>query len=660
MTKLLLFLPALCILLSAIIVPGCFLCYFSTNTLPAAAGTDLDEPQATEVRSADGQRGNSTEEAVATEGLRINPLQLNYPKDGQEIKASSTFLIGAVAPKAMLTCNGVPIKVNSSGFFAHVVRLKPGLNSFSLVSDSQPAEMLKVTVTRPVDPAILPSHPLMFAMDFIEPHEDLGVTPGDLIGFAIRGTPGSTVEIYLGRQKIRLTPAATKGNCGNLMVKRKVEVAYGLSTTAKPSNLPDLYSGFYRVTNNDHWQRIRPRFVLAKGKRTITHEAPCHLYVIEQPVIAETLHQDTVTRLGPGQARTTPLDAGVRLLVDGWQGTSMRCALAPGQHIWIAKEDLVFKKGATFVPLSGVRTVNIQEDKQKARILIPLSQRLPYQIEQRSKQLILRIFGATSDTDWITEVKPPSGKRLIDHVTWRQPSDQVYELVVTPTFNRQWGFWASYEGTNLILNVKAPPQLHQGLNPLSGLTVCLDPGHGGQEKGAVGPSGVSESEINLAIAVALKRLLENEGASVIMTRESNLAEPSLINRVKLAINSGANLLISIHNNALPDGRDPWAEHGTSTYWYHLQSLELAKTLKAHLVTELGFPDFGTFYQNLALARPSQLPAVLVEVGFMIHPDEYAQLLSQQIQQRAAKALLKGIKDYVVSAKTYPNAKLTGD
>ena len=54
---------------------------------------------------------------------------------------------------------------------------------------------------------------------------------------------------------------------------------------------------------------------------------------------------------------------------------------------------------------------------------------------------------------------------------------------------------------------------------------------------------------------------------------------SLDERVKIATDAQADFLISIHNNALPDGRDPWQEHGTSSYWYHPQSVELARCLK---------------------------------------------------------------------------------
>jgi N-acetylmuramoyl-L-alanine amidase len=181
---------------------------------------------------------------------------------------------------------------------------------------------------------------------------------------------------------------------------------------------------------------------------------------------------------------------------------------------------------------------------------------------------------------------------------------------------------------------------------LAGSIICLDPGHGGSETGAIGPSGVHESQVNLAIAGKLKDILEARGATVIMTRQSDSQTLSLQERVDIAVKSHCDLLVSIHNNALPDGRDPWAEHGTSSYWYQPQAMELARILKNSLCAKLGFPDFGVFYDNLALTRPCQTVAVLVEVGFMVQPDEYTQLTKPETQDKAALALADGITGYL--------------
>ena len=141
-------------------------------------------------------------------------------------------------------------------------------------------------------------------------------------------------------------------------------------------------------------------------------------------------------------------------------------------------------------------------------------------------------------------------------------------------------------------------------------------------------------------------LLAAQGANVIMTRTTDKLV-SLDDRVAIANNNKVDILLSIHNNALPDGRDPWTEHGTSSYWYHPQAIELAKDLRAAVASTTKFGDLSTRWQNLALTRPSSMIASLYEVGFVINPDEYAALASDSGQQRAANGLLKGLLYYLV-------------
>src|SRR5262249_33061226 len=161
--------------------------------------------------------------------------------------------------------------------------------------------------------------------------------------------------------------------------------------------------------------------------------------------------------------------------------------------------------------------------------------------------------------DWVTS-KPDSeqsnkaghdNESLVEDVTWRQTSDQVYEVTAHIKGQSQWGFWAGYDDTVLALHIKSTPEL-KAKGRLDGLTICVDPGHGGAERGAIGPSGIPESVVNLAIAQELSTLLTAQGARVIMTRTTNNENPSLKERPAIAVRNGADLLISIHSNALPD------------------------------------------------------------------------------------------------------------
>ena len=120
----------------------------------------------------------------------------------------------------------------------------------------------------------------------------------------------------------------------------------------------------------------------------------------------------------------------------------------------------------------------------------------------------------------------------------------------------------------------------------------------------------------------------------------------LYKRVDMATKWGADLLISIHNNALPDGVNPFTHNGTSAYYYFNQARPLAEAIHKRMLKATKLPDHGLYYGNLALTRVSDCPAVLVECAFMMIPEQEAKLKTDKFQRKCASAIYKGICDYL--------------
>jgi N-acetylmuramoyl-L-alanine amidase len=154
-----------------------------------------------------------------------------------------------------------------------------------------------------------------------------------------------------------------------------------------------------------------------------------------------------------------------------------------------------------------------------------------------------------------------------------------------------------------------------------------------------------EADANLAVAVRLGELLRDAGARVVMTRESDVPV-DLWPRVRLADSLGADLLISIHNNALPDGVNPFTNNGTSVFYNHPRSLPLARAIQRALVRRLGVRDLGVGRADLALARPTWMPAVLCEGLFMILPDQEHALRTPEGRELYARGVLEGIQEFL--------------
>lgn len=170
--------------------------------------------------------------------------------------------------------------------------------------------------------------------------------------------------------------------------------------------------------------------------------------------------------------------------------------------------------------------------------------------------------------------------------------------------------------------------------------VVLDPGHGGDHNGAE-YGGVKEKDLNLAIASKTASLLEAEGVTVRMTRSIDQSV-DLYARSGLANTLGADLFVSIHCNASVEHDDALGVY-TCAYSQGTEGWQLAQILRETMLDATGAADFGMEERpNLAVLRTAQVPAALVECGFMSTPSELALLTQPEYQDKLARGIADGI------------------
>ena len=137
-----------------------------------------------------------------------------------------------------------------------------------------------------------------------------------------------------------------------------------------------------------------------------------------------------------------------------------------------------------------------------------------------------------------------------------------------------------------------------------------------------------------------------------MTRTTDSAV-DLYPRTHMADTLGAELLISIHNNALPDGVNPFTNNGTSVFYNHPRSVPLAMAVDRALVERLGVRNLGVGRGDLALVRPTWMPAILSEGLFMMLPDQEAALGSPEGQRLYAEGVFDGIREFLRERARHP-------
>ena len=225
---------------------------------------------------------------------------------------------------------------------------------------------------------------------------------------------------------------------------------------------------------------------------------------------------------------------------------------------------------------------------------------------------------------------------------------------------QNWGYFVSYQPGALILHLRKAPVLDP-LQPLRGRLILLDPGHGGPELGGAGSLGQPEKNITLPIALRVAELLRAQGADARLTRERDVQVP-LYDRPLMAERLRADLLISIHANALPDGADPRQRRGLEVYTFHPMTWGLAAALLGSITAATNLPTDtaaplsvpGLRVSNLALTRPTSQRSLLIETAYLTHPDDLRQLMSPAGREAIAQGIARGIADdYAVQARLAP-------
>ena len=189
-----------------------------------------------------------------------------------------------------------------------------------------------------------------------------------------------------------------------------------------------------------------------------------------------------------------------------------------------------------------------------------------------------------------------------------------------------WGYHVRYteDGTSQILLKHQPKRSDAETGPLTGVTVMLDPGHGGTDMGAVGSPSEDipqEKDLNLAEALAAKYRLEQLGATVLMTRSDDTF-PSLGDRVKMLNDAAPDFFISVHHNSTLLDKDADELVGTECYWFYTEGKPLAQALVDRVTDATGRQARGVFYNYFYVTRSNICPAVLLETGFVSSPTEY--------------------------------------
>ena len=289
--------------------------------------------------------------------------------------------------------------------------------------------------------------------------------------------------------------------------------------------------------------------------------------------------------------------------------------------------------------IENIEKISFKETKTKYQMKFELPTLSAFMFKENGNNLSFSLFDNRFDP---TEIEVSS---LNEKFSFPQKIDNNFELNYkndSPLF----GYDVEKYEKGYILSIKKTPKINPK-KPLKNIKIVIDPGHGGVEKGAVA-FNLEEKTINLEISKKLRNELKRKGAKVYLTRSKD-KQVGLYDRVAFAKEKEADILLSIHQNSLANRSDINKKYGVGTYYFNDSAKPLANAIKQNMIKATSFRDDGTNYASFVLNRPTMPISVLVECGYIIKEDEAKKLADKKFQKIVAKAITKGVEDYLIDS-----------
>ena len=599
-------------------------------------------------------------------------LRVSYPREGGLVATrAENFIFGSTGSgDARLWINGEPVEVQpNGGFLAFLPVPSDGLYRLRAelagrTGTLERAIRLPPAPTVPAgDPAIVPAT--------VFPRGAWVALPGERVEVGFQGTAGGTASLVLpDGSRVPLVEDVGAGGPGVSVFEVEPD---GTASTqgATGDRRFSRYRGFFaarRLVSADTsvaWPRLtgEPRpsvpsqptayIELVHSGRTATRPLPLNLLIADpdRPRVGVGHDPDPpelngdgriIGRPGPGGGPyhyTWP--NGTALELTGERNGAYRVRLTDDRSAWTPAGETRLAPAGTPPPTSRVETVRFNPQPDHIDVHVALTRRLPHQVEESDRRISLLVFGAVSRINFLQHGRLDP---YVERGEWSQPADRLFRLDIHLAAE-PWGyetFWS--EAGDLVLRIRRPPAIDRD-RPLRGLVVGIDPGHGGSDRATMGPTGSTEADANLGIALALRDALLEAGARPVLSRDADTTL-SLAERTLLARQRNVDVWISVHNNAFPDGVNPWENNGTSVYYNHPRAAAMARAVQRELIEEFGLRDLGVGRADFHQARFTWAPAILTENMFMMIPRQEAALQRPEVWSRIANAHIRGLERWL--------------
>lgn len=564
-------------------------------------------------------------------------LAVTYPSKDITTTDSAIFLMGTSDPDLPLTINGKEVeRISKGGSFGVKVDLAIGSNTFTF-RQGEISDKVTIVRNRAGGGTGLISG---ITKGSIFPKYDLGVDSNETIELSCMGPAGGTVTASVGGMTVTLKQAVAASQNG-------VAAIYKGSITLNPANYPaDETKSIGKVT-----------YTLTYGGKTTTYQSEGRVMVAGKntqlgmevteylaSVLSNKDNDDTIVGT---------LKVGAKTRIKGraatTRGGSPTIAYQLENGGWILADKVRILEGSQS-PDSVLSEVTMEQDDKSQTLVFHGG--TPAVISRRSdNELQLEFYGATVSAD-VSAI----ATSFTTAIETQQITGGVKLTLKLTRSSDLWGYDVTYDTENnrTLVYLRHPPtrSVTPG-KPLEGVTILLDPGHGGSDPGALGvagETGPAESEINLAAAWAVKYRLEQLGASVSMTRVDDDTRSYLNDRCILSQQQRPDIFLSIHHNSTVLTKDVNTVRRMEVYYHEAIAKPLADSLMARLPGMLGRDDSEPEESYYYVTRMTYAPSVLFELGYIVNPREYEESCDSLNLYKTACGIAQAVLDVIPQPK----------
>lgn len=587
-----------------------------------------------------------------------DPIQWVYPQSDAIIYEASTLVLGSVdleVDALFLNGDAVPLYLPEGAHsleksFALTWPLKEGLQDLSL--ETNRGERITRLITRKPAWTFSEADTLLFPV-----HPTLAYPLRLLRGEAF------AVEVRV-RADVQQVWVHLLDEGGRILNKTPLRCEHAFVLNPKSPTGGEKTPIFADLHYDAQHPPLDKNIQLFKGQFTLTDSALAHLpdgsllrlgYCIEQtttPTQTLYLGQELILWQYP---RTVEVTASSEALYQGASPQGQRLLMRPALHSLLpvvglgAVDEFYIRsrpsqryclKGGKPTPHIGeaspqyLGTFTVRENEQAIETLIPLTHATGMILHPTSHALAVELFPL--------HLGLQQARYLNDSPFQWQASMEANTVDLKSAVD-----WSGFKGMETAWrNEGLCLRLLKQKKEWSSLRIVLDPGHGGLETGTHALNGLPEKIWTLSFAKRLQEALQETGLGhVALTREEDETR-SLKERQWKVQDLQADICLSIHANALPDGRDPVLFQGVSVHTATPWSQGLGDVLYQHLTQNA--PKDGRFISNFAMTRLPTCASVLIEYGYFIHPTDYHRLLDESVMGQMVHTTVDALHAYVHS------------